>query len=145
VSAVLLDTNILSEAMKPQPHAGVIGWLRTAQDAYLSVITLHELEYGIALLPAGKRRSELEAMIAALLAEYDDRIVPISGREARAAAELRLVARRQGRVLHLADALIGATAMANDLTLATRNVGDFADLGVRLIDPWQTDPSAGAR
>jgi hypothetical protein len=60
----------------------------------------------------------------------------------RAAAELRLAARRHGRVLHLADALSGATAMANGLTLATRHVANFVGLGIRLLDPWQTDPDA---
>lgn len=143
MSGLLLDTNVLSEAMKPSPREHVVDWLRQVDDGYLSVITLHELDFGIALLPASRRRANLETLVRELLDVYADRLLPIAEHEARTAADLRLKARLQGRVLHLADALIGATAVVNDLTLATRNVGDFASLGVRLFDPWSDDPAKG--
>ena len=136
MSGLLLDTNILSEVMRPQPDARVTGFLEQQTDAHLSVITIHELEYGLARLPDGKRRNELATMIAALLSRYETAILPVTPPQAQTAGRMRALREKDGRVLHIADALIGACAHINDLTLATRNVDDFAGLDVRLINPW---------
>jgi toxin FitB len=133
---LLLDTNVLSEAGRPAPEVRVIAFLRAQTDIFVSVISLHEIEYGTALLPKGRRRAELETAMAGVIATLGHNILGIGEREAKLAARLRAEARQQGRALHLPDALIAATAKENGLTLATRNFSDFDYLGVAVIDPW---------
>ena len=134
--SVLLDTNVISELLKWTPNARVLDFLSRTQAAWLPVITVHELEFGIARLPKGKKRAVLEAKIAHTFSQYRDRIVPASTREATEAAFMRAEARRRGRVLHLPDALIAATAKEHGLTLATRNLRDFEYLGIDVVNPW---------
>jgi len=131
-----LDTNIISELGKPTPNTNVIALLNQLEDAYLSMITVHEIEYGLNLLPEGKRRNQLTAMIQQLLLQYDDVIVPIDQRIAHQSARLRVKAHQAGRVLHLADSLIAGTAIVmGGLIIVTRNVKDFEGFGLELIDP----------
>ena len=134
--SVLLDTNIISELVKETPNAKVLTFVSQAQSAWIPVITVHELEFGIAGLPRGKKRVVLEAKIAHALTQYKDRILSITRREAREAAFMRAQARVQGHVLHLPDALIAATAKEHGLTLATRNISDFDYLGIHVVNPW---------
>ncbi len=138
---LLLDTNVLSEAGKPAPELRVTSFLRTHREIFISVIALHEIEYGTALLPKGRRRAELETAMAAVIQTFRYNILAIGESEARLAAHMRAEARKRGRVLHLPDALIAATSRENGLTLATRNVSDFDYLGVAVVDPWALDPS----
>ena len=112
------------------------------RSAFVPVIAVHEIEYGIELLPKGHRRAILEAGIASVLKLYSHALLPVERAEAQFASRLRAEARQRGRTLHLPDALIAATAKENGLTLATRNVSDFDYLGVAVIDPWAPDPSA---
>ncbi len=135
--SVLLDTNVISELVKGTPNAKVLAFVSHAQSAWIAVITVHELEFGIARLPKGKRRAALEAKIAHALTRYKDSILPITRREARESALMRAEARGQGRVLDLPDALIAATAKEHGLTLATRNISDFDHLGIDVVDPWR--------
>jgi toxin FitB len=135
--SVLLDTNVISELMKGTPNAKVLAFVSQAQSAWIPVITVHELEFGIARLPKGKKRAVLEAKITHALTRYKDRILPITRREAQEAAFMRAEARGQGRALHLPDALIAATAKEHGLTLATRNLCDFDYLGIDVVDPWR--------
>ncbi|MDD5581387.1 MAG: type II toxin-antitoxin system VapC family toxin [Methylobacter sp.] len=132
----LLDTNVISELMTNAPNATVIHFLAHLTDSYLSVITLHELRYGLSLLPEGQRRKAITSKLEILLAGYNDHIIPVTQAEALHAAELRASAKQQGRVVHLADALIASTAKVHNLIVATRNTSDFIDLGVDIIDPW---------
>jgi len=134
--SLLLDTNVLSEIGKPAPEPRVETFMQVQAEVFISVISLHEIEYGTALLPKGRRRTELESAMAAVVAAFGNRILAVGEDEARLAARLRAEARKQGRVLHLPDALIAATAKEHGLTLATRNVSDFDYLGVAVIDPW---------
>jgi toxin FitB len=134
--SVLLDTNVISELVKGAPNERVLVFVSELRSAWIAAITIHELDYGVALLPLGRRRAALEAILANALMEYSDRILPITRAEAQAAAALRDRERRRGRVLHLPHALIAATAMERGLTLATRNVADFDFLGVDVVDPW---------
>ncbi len=136
MTAYLLDTNIISEIAKPQRDPRVVAFLDAVDDAYISVITLHELSFGLERLPPGARRRSLHEAVNRFLALYDDRILPIGPHEARQAATLRAREQEQGRILHLADALIGATALNRNLVLATRNVDDFAKLDLSLFNPW---------
>jgi toxin FitB len=134
--SVLLDTNVISELVKGEPNERVLAFVSELRSAWVAAITIHELDYGVALLPIGRKRAALEAKLANALIQYSDRILPITRAEAELSALLRAQERRRGRVLHLPDALIAATARERGLTLATRNVCDFDYLGVDVVDPW---------
>jgi toxin FitB len=134
--SVLVDTNVLSEAGKPSSNCNVKAFLIDLADLWISVVSIHEIEYGIALLPFGQRRFGLEKSMAAVIATFGPRVIPVDEYEARRAAHFRAESRRRGRVLHLPDALIAATAKEHGLTLATRNISDFDYLGIDVVDPW---------
>ncbi len=137
MTGFLLDTNVVSELTRPRPDGNVVAFLDREPDLWLCTVVLHELEYGLRLLPAGKRRESLTAALEAMLAGYEDRIIPLGGAEAIAASDLRASAKKDGRIVHLGDALIAGTAATHGLTVATRNISDFEGLGVALIDPWK--------
>lgn len=135
----LLDTNVISELMTNSPNRNVVNFLSDLNDSHLSVITFHELQYGLNLLPEGQRKNALTANLQNLLVEYGDCIIPVTNDIATHAALLRSDAKLQGRVVHLADALIAGTAKLHNLVIATRNVKDFVSLGVDLVNPWGKD------
>jgi len=137
MNGFLLDTNVISELTKDAPHPRVTAFLAAQEELWLSAIVLHELDFGIDLLPPGRRRNSISSVLAGFVAEYADRVLPVGRPEGAQAAALRARAHRSGRVLDLGDALIGGTAMANRLSVATRNVGDFAGLGLDVVDPWE--------
>ena len=132
----LLDTNVVSEAAKPAPNPGVIAFLAAGADLWLSVIVLYELEYGVRLMPPGRRRDARHALLADLTARFGRRVLPVGRMEAGHAARLCAHGRGAGRQVHLGDALIAGTAAANDLTVATRNADDFLTLEIEVINPW---------
>ena len=134
--SILLDTNVLSEAGKPSANRHVRAFLIGASDLRISVVSIHEIEYGISLLPNGQRRSHLERDMAAIIATFGQWLIPVGEDEARLAAHYRADARKRGRVLHLPDALIAATAKEHGLTLATRNLRDFNYLDIDIVNPW---------
>ena len=134
--SVLLDTNVLSEAGKPSPNRHARAFLIGASDVWVSVVSIHEIEYGINLLPNGQRRSQLERDMGAVITAFGQRLIPVGEDEARRAAHYRAEARKRGRVLHLPHALIAATAKEHGLTLATRNMRDFDYLGIDIVNPW---------
>ena len=137
MSGALLDTNVVSELTREAPDSRVLAFLAGHDNLWLSAVVLHELDFGVGLLPPGRRRDGISAALSAFVAEYEDRILPLARAEAREAAALRARAHRAGRVLDLGDALIAGTARANDLSVATRNVRDFDGLGLDVIDPWR--------
>ena len=132
----LLDTNVVSELARPHPDGRVLSFLSNIDNAYLSMITLHELDFGRRRASGPRRRAELGAWLAALEDEYAERILPIEQATATEAAQLRADAADKGRTLQLADALIAGTAIQHRLTIATRNTRDFDDGGVAAFDPW---------
>ena len=138
MNGFLLDTNVVSETTKAIPDPQVVAFLTVRHDLWLSAIVLHELEFGLRLLPQGRPRDRIGAALSAFIAEYADRILPLERREAECAALLRAQAHRSGRVLHLGDALIAGTAKAHDLSVATRNTADFDGLDVAVRNPWKT-------
>ena len=137
MSGYLLDTNVVSELTNDPPDAGVVEFLLEHEDLWLSSVVIHELEYGLQLLPEGRRRDRLYAAHAGIMAIYGDRILPLDRAEAELAAAMRADARRSGRTLDLGDALIAGIARANGLAVVTRNVRDFDGLGVDVVNPWQ--------
>ena len=136
MKAYLLDTNIISEIMTAEPNQRVIDFLAHLKESYLSVITLHELHYGLQLLPEGQRRNTIANKLQNLLTHYNDYIIPVNQAIALQAALLRSDAKQEGRIVHLADALIASTARVNNWVVATRNTNDFIDSGVDIINPW---------
>ncbi|MCY4079092.1 MAG: type II toxin-antitoxin system VapC family toxin [Caldilineaceae bacterium] len=137
MSGYLLDTNVVSEIFREAPDLQVRSFLAEQEDLWLSVVALHELEFGLNLLPRGRRREDLRTALSSYVEAYADFILPVTRTEAEQAALLRVQAQRGGRVLHLADALIAGTAIVHNLMLATRNVKDFAALDVDVVNPWE--------
>ena len=137
MNGFLLDTNVVSELTRTEPNSNVIEFLSEHQDLWLSAVVLHELEFGLQLLPDGQRRDLLSAALAGIITEYQDRILPVDREVAVRAAAFRAQAHRGGRALDLGDALIAGTAGAHDLSVTTRNVADFSGLDVRVINPWE--------
>ena len=133
----LLDTNVVSEMAKPVPDLQVVAFLNSRGDLWLSTMVVHELDLGLRLLPAGRRRRQLGHALAAIQAQHEDRLIAIGRREARLAARLRAQARRSGRTPGVADALIAGTAAVHDLAVATRNISDFDSLGIDVVSPWE--------
>lgn len=135
----LLDTNVISELVKPRPNEAVAAWIRarSALDLALSVLTLGELEHGIQRLAGGARRRDLSHWARVELPTYfDQRIVAVDARVAQAWGRLTAAGRRTGRPLPVVDGLLLATAAVHDLTLVTRNLNDCAGRGIPLHDPW---------
>lgn len=137
MSGCLIDTNVVSELVKTLPDPGVIAFLSGEQELWLSSVVVHELEFGLQLLPPGNRRDRLRRFMSDFIAEFEDRILELERLEAEWAARLRAESHRSGRVLHLGDALIAGTAKAHDLSLATRNTEDFGWLDLNIINPWR--------
>ena len=138
---ILLDTNILSELMRPAPEPAVEQWLadQPAASVFISAITEAELRYGLALMPSGKRRSALADEIDAMLGEdFSGRILPFDSPAAVAFAEIAAERRQAGRPISQADAQIAAIARSRGAALATRNVPDFEGCGVEIINPWSS-------
>ena len=133
----LLDTNVVSELTRDAPAPQVVEYLATHDDLWLSSIVIHELEYGLQLLPDGQRKDRLSAMVSSVVSVYEDRILPLDRIGAAWAARFRAQERRSGRVLDLGDSLIAGIARANDLAVATRNVGDFQYLAIDVVNPWE--------
>jgi predicted nucleic acid-binding protein len=135
----LLDTNVVSEWVKPRPNAGVVAWLAEIDEdrVFVSVVTLAELRHGVDRLAAGKRRSQLDTWLHdELPTRFEGRILPIDGAVAEAWG--KLVARREGtgRPIGVMDAFIAATAEIYALTLVTRNLADFKSSVRAALNPW---------
>ena len=139
MNGFLLDTNVVSELTRTEPDSNVIAFLSEHQDLWLSAIVVHELEFGLQLLPRGQRHDLLSAALAGIITEYQDRVLPVDREVAELAAVFRAQAHRDGRGLDLEDALIAGTARANKLTVATRNIADFSGLDVGVINPWEQE------
>ncbi len=137
MSGFLLDTNVVSELTRNAPDSQVIAFLAEQHDLWLSAMVLHELEFGLQLLPHRQRRDVLRAALSGFITDYQDRILPLERMGAEWAAHFRAQAHRSGRVLDLGDALIAGTAKAHDLSLATRDVADFNGLDVDVTNPWE--------
>ena len=135
----LLDTNIPSEMTRPRPQPSVIGWLDDADDGqlYFSVVSLGEILKGVTLVSESKRRRQLQQWLDETLRPwFEGRILPVNQPIAERWGVLAGQCQMKGRPLKVGDGLIAATALEHDLTVVTRNVKDFASLGVTVFNPW---------
>ena len=136
---ILLDTNVVSEPLRPAPDARVIEWIdaQALETLYLSAITVAELRAGVALLPVGKRRSGLQQNLEErVLPLFAGRVLPFDLACTPAYAALMTKARAAGLAIAAADGYIAAIASANSMAVATRDIGPFEAAGAAVIDPW---------
>ena len=135
----LLDTCVISEFKKKQPQEKVIAWLdsQLEDSLFLSALTIGEIQKGIALLPASKRRTDLEIWLENMIYRYDTRILPLDKNVMRTWGKLIGALEPQGRVLPFLDSLIAATALHYKLILVTRNESDFAGTGATVLNIWE--------
>jgi len=136
---IVLDTNVVSEAMKPEPDAAVRSWLneQVAETLYLSSVTLAELPFGIRALPAGKRKNMLDRALAELLELFKDRVLPFDTDAARHYADLAVIAKSSGRGFPTPDGYIAAIAASRGFMVASRDTSPYEAAGVAVINPWQ--------
>jgi predicted nucleic acid-binding protein len=139
VNGFLLDTNIPSELIRSRPDPRIGDWVysQDEQSLYLSAVSIGELRRGFVILPKGKRRAELERWFENdLMLRFGGRILPVTYSIADRWGLLHGERQLRGAPLNMADGLIAATALEHDLTVVTRNVKDFAGLGVMIFNPW---------
>ena len=138
---IMLDTNVISESLRPAPESRVLDWINTQaiETLYLSAISVAELRFGAALLPSGRRKDKLQNRLEdKLLPLFAGRILPLDVAVTKTYAELMSQARVAGQSISTADGYIAATAAANGMIIATRDTNPFAAAGLEVINPWET-------
>ena len=135
---ILLDTNVLSELMRPEPEAAVLQWMAAQTDAlYVTALSYAEILFGIDLLPKGRRRQRLGEQAAAMFTEdFAGRILSFDLATAPAYAAIAGKRQKAGQRLSPVDGMIAAIAQVHGASIATRD-GDFSGCGIPLINPWQ--------
>ncbi|WP_016746772.1 type II toxin-antitoxin system VapC family toxin [Rhizorhabdus wittichii] len=138
---IVLDTNVVSEAMKPEPNPDVRAWLdeQAAETLYLSSVTIAELLFGIGALPDGRRKDRLAVALDGLLELFDGRILPFDMAAARHYADRAVRARSAGKGFPTPDGYIAAIAVSRGFVVATRDASAFDAAGIAVIDPWKAD------
>lgn len=138
---ILLDTNVVSEAIKPTPHPSVRAWLdaQAAETLFLSSVTVAEMAFGIGALPAGRRRQALAAALEGVLALFAGRVLAFDEAAALRYGELAVRARAAGKGFPTPDGYIAAIAAARGFMVASRDGSAFAAAGVAVIDPWRAE------
>ena len=137
----MLDTNVISELMRPAPDRDVVAWVSRLSPAAVctTAVTLAEVRFGIARLPRGRRRVLLDVAANDVFATFADRVLPFDAVAAGQYADVVVERARAGVPISGFDAQIAAICIAHRAALATRNTSDFDGLGLDLIDPWITD------
>lgn len=136
---ILLDTNVVSESLRPSPSMHVAGWMRAQPRAqlHISAVTAAELRRGVSILPDGQRQESLSAAIEAIItSDFLGRALPFDLGASEHYATIIATRRKSGEPIDWADALIAAIARANKAVLATRNTKHFSGCGIELINPW---------
>lgn len=137
---ILLDTNVVSEAMKPQPDPAVRRWLQQdAKALYISSVTVVELLFGVGALPDGRRKQQLAVALNLAMTLFSGRISPFDTDAARVHAELAVTARRAGRGFPMPDGYIAAIAGSRGFAVATRDIGAFDAVGIAVVNPCTVD------
>jgi toxin FitB len=152
---IVLDTNVISELMRPQTNERVLGWVdgQAQDELFVTAVTVGEILYGIAKLPDGKRKFELRAAADETFdVDFTDRVLAFDKSAAEHYGHVVSLRERRGRPISMADALIASVCLSYSASLATRNIADFEDVGLELINPWddaaetrslpERDPSA---
>ena len=135
----VLDTNVVSELMRPAPDLVIVAWVaeRATSSLFLTAVTEAELRFGLALMPPGKRRDGLATGLERMLETgFANRVLPFDSVASRAYAVIAAARRRRGRPIAQADCQIAAIARARGMAVATRNIRDFEDMGIEIFDPW---------
>jgi predicted nucleic acid-binding protein len=136
---IVLDTNVVSELTKPVPSAAVVAWIsgQPPDNLFTTTITMAEILYGVEILPKGRRREALlREAEATFEQDFAGRILPFDEPAAHFFAIIAATRRAHGKPISISDVQIAAISRASEATLATRNVDDFGDCGVKLINPW---------
>lgn len=135
---IVVDTNVVSELMRPSPSPAVVDWsrARSRQELYTTAITLAEIRYGIERIPAGRRKTRLRAIADDVFAAFDQRILAFDSAAAAAYAGIVIDRERGGQPIDGFDAQIASVCRVRKAKLATRNHKDFEGTGITLIDPW---------
>ena len=140
---IVVDTNVVSELMRPSPSAVVVGWVRgNERELYTTSITLAEIRYGIERLADGRRKELLRSTAEEVFADFAERVLAFDAEAAMAYAMIVSGRDRAGLPIDGFDAQIASICHAHRAALATRNAKDFQDTGIDIIDPWQSDPPA---
>jgi predicted nucleic acid-binding protein len=137
---IVLDTNVVSEAMRPEPDAKVLAWLneQAAETLYISSVTLAELLFGIATLRDGKRKTLLARKLDGVMGLFENRVLPFDTQAARQYAELAAIARNSRRGFPTPDGYIAAIAASRGFLVASRDTAPFEAAGMTVINPWET-------
>lgn len=136
----IADTNVLSELMKDNPSRSVIDWFWDHEgDIYTTAVTVEELYYGLLKMPEGKRRTNLQECMDAIVKDCAGKTFPFDGFSAYLCAKMRVEALASGHNPSLEDLMIAAITERHNATLATRNVKDFDYLGITLVNPFEPD------
>ena len=135
---ILLDTNIVSEAMRVGPDHRIVGWMdrQPVSSLFLSAISVDELFFGIEVLPSGRRKTRLARVLSDITDAFEGRIVSFDLRAAQESAKFRARRRRMGRPMGLADSQIAGTAKSNGLSLVTLNTRDFEEIDLPVAAPY---------
>lgn len=135
---IILDSNVLSELMRPKPEAKVIAWLdRQPQTSiWTTSVTVFEIRFGLQVMPTGRRRAIYTQGFEGLLDGIDHRIAPFDADAAQQASALMASRKMRGRPRELRDTMIAGIVLARYATLATRNISHFDDVSAALVDPW---------
>ena len=138
---IVLDTNVLSEVFRPRPAEAVVEWMRSqaAENLFTTTVCEAEILFGLELMPAGKRRAALQAALAMFFErDFADRVLPFDRAAAKSFAGIAASRRASGNPLSAHAAQTAAIAHSCRATLATRNVADFAECGISILNPWDT-------
>ena len=140
---IVLDTNVVSELMRAEPASAVLTWLQRNSGAGLhtTAVTVAEIRYGIARLPEGRRRESLHQAANEIFAAFPRQVLPFDLAAAGAYADVVAGRENRGNPIDGFDAQIAAICRSQAATLATRNIKDFTDTGIEVIDPWQDAPT----
>jgi toxin FitB len=135
---IILDTNVVSELMRPEPAAQVAGWVRgrDRRELRMTSVTLAEIRFGIARLPDGRRKQVLLNIADDIFRAFSDQVLPVDEAAAEQYAVIASIRERAGKPIAGFDALIAAVCRSRSAALATRNLPDFDDTGIEVIDPW---------
>lgn len=136
---IVLDTNVVSELMRPAPDHAVVAWVDTqpVADLFLTSVTAAEMLYGVARLPAGRRRTQLAEQVGAVMkVDFARRVLAFDVVAAGHYGDIVAQREAAGRPISGADAQIAAICRSHGAALATRNVSDFDDTGIEILDPW---------